>query len=101
MDNLDSVSEVGRKMLAELRERQRLDKRIYVSSEDAKLLTGLRETRLRDFVASGRFPSLLDGRSRRLQVAALYDFLAERIAESHPASGERVVAGRPRKMARG
>jgi hypothetical protein len=94
--DLDTVSEVGQRMIADLRARQALDRRAFLSTEDAKLLTGLRETRMRDLMAAGIFPSLLDGRSRRLAIGPLYDYLAERIAESHPFNGPPKNAGTKR-----
>jgi hypothetical protein len=85
MVDLEQVSPVGRKMIEELRERRARDPRAYVSVADAMLLAGLRETRVRDFIATGVFPVFKDGRSCRIQVAAVYDWMEERIAKSHPA----------------
>jgi hypothetical protein len=74
-------------MIEELRARRSLDKRAYVSTTDAMLLAGFRETRIREFMASGTFPVFKDGRSCRIQVSAIYDWIELQIAKCHPVKG--------------
>jgi hypothetical protein len=57
-------------------------------------LSGLSEMRVRKLVATGELPSMLDGRSRRLLVAAVYDRMIAKAKASNPPTGPKPKAGK-------
>jgi hypothetical protein len=87
--DLERLSPVGRKMIEDVRVSRALEKRLFVSTADAMRMLGMRETRIRSFMSGDDpvFPSILDGRTRRLAIGPLYDYLEKRIAAGHHAKG--------------
>jgi hypothetical protein len=81
------LSDVARRNVAEIRKRQREDKRIVMAPADVEIALGVKATRVRDMLARGELSSILEGRLRRIFVASVYDHLVRAAIASHPAGG--------------
>jgi hypothetical protein len=69
-----------------------MDKRIYVSAKEAAEMSSLSEIRIRRLIDTGELPSMLDGRSRRVLTAAVYDRLIAKAKAANPPTGPKLKA---------
>src|SRR5262249_24603154 len=77
------------------------DERLVVSPRRARYMLDCGNTRLYELLNSNELESYLDGRSRKIIVASIYQLIARRLgAEKAPtrASQPRRERGRPRKV---
>jgi len=70
-----------------LREAQRRDKRIVMSSADVEEALRVGGTRVRELLENGELSSILDGKLRRIFADSVYNYLVRRIIESDPVDG--------------
>jgi excisionase family DNA binding protein len=74
---------MGRAEVERLRAQQRADTRLAVSPKEAAALLGLSLSRTRQLIAEQALTSFLDGRSRRVLLASIYDRLVATVAAAH------------------
>jgi hypothetical protein len=96
---LNKLSEVGQvkrfkppNQVEVLRALKHADKRAYLSAKDAAELSSLSEIRIRRLIDMGELPSILDGRSRRVLTAAVYDRLIAKAEAANPPTGPKPKA---------
>jgi hypothetical protein len=97
MVDVNSVAPAGQLFLKNLLERRKADVRFYVSFNEALAITGMKESRLRDLIARDKIGSVVDGRTRKLLVDSLYDWMIQLLIESYPPDGAKVVAPQGKK----
>jgi hypothetical protein len=70
-----------------LREAQRRDPRIVMSTSATSAAIDQGPTRVRELQEKGELSSIVDGKLRRIFVASVYDYLVRRIIETDPVDG--------------
>jgi hypothetical protein len=81
------ISELAAEKIKLLREAQRLDKRIVVSSGDEAIALSCGLTRITELMKRGELSSYLDGSLRRIFTASMYDYLVRQVIKSNPIEG--------------
>jgi hypothetical protein len=81
------VSDAARAIIASIRAAQAQDDRALIPTRDAMKMLGCSERRLFDLIGSNELLSILEGGSRRIVAASLYDLVCRRAIASHPADG--------------
>jgi excisionase family DNA binding protein len=71
---------------------KRADKRAYLTCKEAAELSSISEIRIRRLIDAGDLPSMLDGRSRRVLTAAVYDRLIAKAKAANPVTGPKPKA---------
>jgi hypothetical protein len=87
-----NLSEVGKALNAQVDAREAADFRVLLSTADACALIGCGTRRLTQLMDGREVDSVLEGRSRRVVTASVYNLIRKRIAASHPAGQTPVKA---------
>jgi hypothetical protein len=81
------LSDQAAEKIRQLRQAQRNDPRIVVSTATAAIACDYGETKVRELTEVGEFSSIVDGKLRRIFMASVYDHLVRRIIATYPAGG--------------
>jgi hypothetical protein len=87
-----NLSEVGKALNAQVDAREAADFRVLLSTADACAMIGCGPRRLAQLMDGREVDSVLEGRSRRVVTASVYNLIRKRIAASHPAGQAPVKA---------
>jgi len=95
-----SVSPEAAALIADIDVREANDPRVVVSRKDAMVMLGVKQTKLLELEGAGILRSFLDGASRRISAASIYDRLRALAVASHPLNAEPAKVRRPKHMRR-
>jgi hypothetical protein len=87
-----NISDVGVALVGQIDAREAVDPRVLLSTADACEMIGCGPRRLTQLMDGHEIDSVLEGRSRRVVTASLYDLIRKRIVASHPADQAPVKA---------
>ena len=94
------LSEKAQALIDDIQRAQSLDQRVIVSRRVAQAMLSIGQTRLLELEKLGLLHSLLDGSSRRITTASVYNYLIARAVASHPSDGVEEKVRLPSNMKR-
>jgi hypothetical protein len=100
MSFAEPISPEAAALTADIDRKEANDQRVVMSRKEAMVILGIKQTKLLELEDAGILRSFVDGASRRISAASIYDRLRALAVASHPLNAEQAKVRRPKHMLR-